>query len=181
MFSDGLTLTVAMLAAYCPQCGAPNPVSLVAPRELTCSHCHYRGSPPPEVVAELPRAAQLVGQMDARRRQLSGLQKRALLSRSAGCLYLVLLGLFARGFAGMGVSCATGEQTPPTWMLVLGFLPVVVMLISGGLGGWWIRREQRRLEEACAAVPPDAPGEPARCHLCGAPCLHQVGCQVDLP
>jgi hypothetical protein len=160
-----------MLAAHCPRCGAPNPVSLATPERQRCDHCKYDGAPAPETLAHLRHARDLLLQQDAGERTLNKLQRRTLLSawwqklKFASVLLLVTIPFVL--FAG---TCSLMSGHVAWWVVVImGFLPVTIMFASGAFGAWIIARARRNLEEACAATPPRAPGEPACCHVCGAP------------
>lgn len=66
-----------MLAAPCPQCGKPAPVSLARTDEMHCGACGFRGRPTPEVAQELMMASSALAPLDARHRQLTESQKRS--------------------------------------------------------------------------------------------------------
>ncbi len=159
----------SMLAARCPQCGAPTPVSAAAPDLLDCAYCSYVGPPPPEVAASLRAAAAVLGSMQARRRQLTSFQHRTL--GRMGCsmaLYFALLGALALPFAIFAAACTAFRDEIETWvLLIVGFGPLIVVLVSGAFGWWWMRRSRAALEHACAATPPPVRGRPARCRVCG--------------
>ncbi|WP_437734008.1 hypothetical protein [Sorangium sp. So ce1335] len=164
-----------MLAVHCPRCGRPAPVSLASPDLMACAACHHRGPPPAEAAQGLRAAAQIVLQADVRRRQLSDALRRTLATASrrharllvvfalasvpiTGFAALVLLGLWIS--ADRDGRLVTGGMVVAAWLGTVGAGAAVLALV---------RRRQRRLEEACAARPPAAPGEPAACHVCGAP------------
>ncbi|XXT19538.1 hypothetical protein WME94_55880 [Sorangium sp. So ce429] len=164
-----------MLAVHCPHCGRPAPVSLASPDLMACAACHYRGPPPAAAAQGLRAAAHVVLQTDVRRRQLSDALRRALVTASqrharllvvfalasvpiTGFAALILLGLWVSPDTDGDV--VTGGMVVASWLGTVGAGAAVLALV---------RRRQRRIEEACAARPPAAPGEPAACHVCGAP------------
>ncbi|WP_438006918.1 hypothetical protein WME89_51670 [Sorangium sp. So ce321] len=164
-----------MLAVHCPRCGRPAPVSLASPDLMACAACHYRGPPPAAAAQGLRAAAHVVLQTDVRRRQLSDALRRMLVTASqrharllvvfalasvpiTGFAALILLGLWVSPDTDGDV--VTGGMVVASWLGTVGAGAAVLALV---------RRRQRRIEEACAARPPAAPGEPAACHVCGAP------------
>ncbi|WP_434044627.1 MULTISPECIES: hypothetical protein [Sorangium] len=164
-----------MLAVHCPRCGRPAPVSLASPDLVACAACHYSGPPPGEAAQGLRAAAHVVFQADVRRRQLSDALRRTLVTASQRHARLLVVFALASvpitGFAalvllGIWISpdddgrLVTGGMVVASWLGTLGAGAAVLALV---------RRRQRRIEEACAARPPAAPGEPAACHVCGAP------------
>lgn len=159
-----------MLATECPNCGAPSRVSLVQPDRMSCRHCGYGGAPPPDVQAHLSAAARALHHIDVRRRQLTALQRRTLLSAGLGkALFLVVLVLLTLPFGTCAMTCTRMSDSVQTWAVVLlGFGPLAIVLAAGALGVWLIGRRRRQLEDACVAAPPLAPGEPAGCRVCGA-------------
>lgn len=166
-----------MLAAHCPRCGAPNPVSLATPERQRCDHCKYDGAPAPDTLAHLRHARDLLLQQDARERTLSSLQRRTLMSAWWQKLKFAIVLLFVTiPFVFFAGTCSLMSGQVAWWVVVvMGFLPLAVMLASGAFGAWIIARARRNLEEACAASPPRAPGEPACCHVCGAPLSNAPG------
>jgi hypothetical protein len=155
-------------------------VSLYAPETLSCDHCRYVGPPRPETLHHLRAAAQVLSHSDLRGRQLSRAQRFAIGSAwiSKG-IYLLLLALLTLPFACTATFCTAMSAELEVWViLTIGFIPLLIMLASGGFGFWWIGLERSRLEAACAALPPRAPGEPACCHVCGAPLTPVPGASV---
>ncbi|MFK7988911.1 MAG: hypothetical protein AB8I08_23030 [Sandaracinaceae bacterium] len=155
-----------MLSVRCPQCGKPAPVDLSAPGSLRCDACHYLGEPDPEARERIQAAASLLGEMSANRRQLGTLAGRALGSGTIRTLlYLTLaavLGLPLLLFAGFFILEAS-------WLLaLLASIPVLFLLVLSVIGFLALRRSFAKLARACAARPPSAPGEAAKCHVCGA-------------
>ncbi len=169
-----------MLAARCPQCGAPTPVSAANPDHLDCAYCSYVGPPPPDVAASLRAAGAVLGRLEARRRQLSTFQQRTL--NRMGCsmvLYFALLATVALPFALSAATCtAVRDAMPISILIVMGFGPLLVVLASGAFGWWWMRRSRAALELACAAQPPAAQGRPARCRVCGGDLWSRPGSAV---
>lgn len=169
-----------MLAARCPKCGAPTPVSAAAPDHMDCAYCAYVGPPPAEVQADLRAAAAVLGRMTSRRRQLTRFQQRAL--GRMGCssvLYFALLAAMALPFAISAAACTAIRDEMDTWALVVvGFGPLLVVLASGAFGWWWMRRSRAALSLACAAQPPAARGRPACCRVCGGELTPRAGSVV---
>ncbi|WP_438017282.1 hypothetical protein WMF18_42035 [Sorangium sp. So ce315] len=164
-----------MLAVHCPRCGRPAPVSLASPDVMECAACHHRGPPPAEAARGLRAAAHIVFQADVRRRQLSDALRRTLVTASRR--HARLLVVFA--LASVPITAFAALVLLGIWIsddsdgrLVTGGMVVAAWLGTVGAGAAVlavVRRRQRRIEEACAARPPAAPGEPAACHVCGAP------------
>lgn len=108
---------------------------------------------------------------DVRSRQLSDTQKRELrdaklaLLKFWGVLSLVTLP-WLLGAAG----CVAVSSDMQWWVVaIVGFGPLVIRLATGAVGSALLAKRKRLLEAACTALPPLAPGEPARCHVCGGP------------
>ncbi|WP_437334927.1 hypothetical protein [Sorangium sp. So ce394] len=164
-----------MLAVHCPRCGRPAPVSLASPDLMECAACHYRGPPPAEAAQGLRAAAHVVFQTDARRRQLSDALRRMLVAASRRhARLLVVFSLASVPITALAAIILLGVWVSPDTEgnLVTGGMVVAAWLGTVGTGAAVLalmRRRQRRIEEACAARPPAAPGEPAACHVCGAP------------
>ncbi|WP_437287904.1 hypothetical protein [Sorangium sp. So ce406] len=164
-----------MLAVHCPRCGRPAPVSLASPDLMACPACHHRGPPPGEAAQGLRAAAHVVFQADVRRRQLSDALRRTLVTASRRhARLLVVFALASVPITGFAALVLLGIWVTPDddGRLVTGGMVVAAWLGTVGAGAAvlaLVRRRQRRLEEACAARPPAAPGEPAACHVCGAP------------
>jgi hypothetical protein len=163
-----------MLAVDCASCGGV--VTLELASDLTrCGFCDHRAALPPAAAQRVLAARQLLATLDASKRQLSGAQQRALAWSGAiqGCFIALLVvfllpllglaGLFAYIFAVQG-EVSWGVLV---WLIMPSFLPLVVLLLPGMAYNVVLRGRRRRLERACAAVPPDRPGQPARCHVCG--------------
>jgi len=157
-----------MHAVHCPHCGAPVRVSLLSPDGILCRHCRYSGPPSPSDAHKIREAATVVGSLDQRQRQFSFLRRKA----SAGGIWLLLSLLWAsfplaaaaatvswliRKSYGKDIGAAAFSLTVGVALLVLA-LGVVVLTVKHVL-----------LRRACTAEPPEAPGEPASCFLCGAP------------
>ncbi len=182
-----------MLAAKCPQCGAVSPVSLAAPEHLHCRYCQYAGSPAQEVVAELHHARAALWQIDTGRRQLTS-QQRRMVERAQGqslglmaVLALVSLPLLLCGACSTWITLADDFHTSSLPFFVAGLFPPALVLGLGLLLFRVHRGGVQRLARSCAAVPPSAPGQPALCHVCGAPLTSEASrgvvrcgfCQAD--
>ncbi|WP_437762701.1 hypothetical protein WMF27_44895 [Sorangium sp. So ce281] len=164
-----------MLAVHCPRCGRPAPVSLASPDRMACAACHYRGPLPGEAAQGLRAAAHVVFQTDVRRRQLSEALRRRLVTASRRhARLLVVFALASVPITLLGALIVLGVWVSPDTEgnVITGGMVVAAWLGTVGTGAAVLavmRSRQRRLEEACAARPPAAPGEPAACHVCGAP------------
>ncbi len=160
-----------MIGALCPRCGAPCSVSLATPNQIACAHCAYVGAPPAEAGREIHAAIGVLGGLAVRRRQLNGLQRRAVTSSWLySALFLIFFALLVIPFALFTLILLLGPGPSNFfYTATLGFVPLLLVLVSGGFGLWWLRRSRRKLLDRCAAVPPPVPGQPARCHVCGAP------------
>jgi hypothetical protein len=163
-----------MLAIDCASCGGV--VTLEIASDLTrCGFCGHQAPLPPAAAQRVLAARELLATLDASKRQLSGAQQRALAWSGAiqGCFIALLVafvlpllglaGLFAYIFATQG-EVSWGVIV---WLILPSFLPLVVLLLPGMAYNVVLRGRRKRLERACAAVPPDRPGQPARCHVCG--------------
>ncbi|MGE0326714.1 MAG: hypothetical protein AB7S68_30585 [Polyangiaceae bacterium] len=166
-----------MLAAKCPNCGATSPISLELPDLLDCSYCAYQGPLPPHIEQEVVAAREALWAMQAQRRQLSvrrfqavaGVERaRWLAQLSFGFVTAVLLCCGGGGAVAylLTVRRLTLAQAP-----ILGFaiVPLVFSVSVSALLFWWLKRRERRVRQIIAALPPAAPGHPARCHVCGGP------------
>jgi hypothetical protein len=160
-----------VLAAHCPNCGAANPVSVAEPQRYACQYCKYDGPPQADVSRRLEQAAEVVADLDQRKLQLSYQQQRALESgASSRVIYAGMLVVVTLPSVVLAKTCSSGPSFVSGWLgplLVYG--PIVSVLVFGGLGLRSMLRSRHGLEEACAAIPPQEPGMPARCHVCGAP------------
>lgn len=165
-----------MYAARCPGCGAPAPLTLAEPNRLRCPSCGYDGASPPGVAAHLGAAAEQLFRDRERARQLGNAQRRLIASGFWSSVVYVALGLAVlipcpcclwlafrpdEAFDAADFSCIA--------------VPVLVSLLGLAGGLVVIARARRRLAEACAAVPPAGPGEPAGCHVCGGPVAPDPG------
>jgi hypothetical protein len=143
-------------------------VSLLSPDAILCRHCRYSGPPSPSDAQKIREAAAVVGSLDQRQRQFSFLRRKA----SAGGIWHLVSLLWAsfplaaaaaivswliRKSYGRDIGTAAFSLTVGVALLVLA-LGVVVLAVKHFL-----------LRQACTAQPPEAPGEPASCFLCGAP------------
>lgn len=164
------------LAIACPSCGRPMPVNLAAPEVLRCAACGFAGVPPPAIGQRLHAARGILFGLDVRLRQLSAKQRGAIEGASnLRSLFLILSSLIAIplaiwALAGVAVSVddSTGEDYGVTG-IVMAIGPLLSYGAISVLGYRYIRRRQRALEDACSAQPPREKGEPAACHVCGAP------------
>jgi hypothetical protein len=165
------------LAIACPRCGRPAPANLAAPDVLRCAACGFFGAPPPEIGQRLHAARGLLFSLDVRLRQLSHAQRRAIEGAAQlRLLYFILSSIIAVPLAlwALFALAAVVSSDDPTddygvAAYVLAVAPLLVFGALTALGHRYIRRKQRALEDACAARPPRERGEPAGCHVCGAP------------
>ena len=162
-----------MLTGACPRCGRPIPLSLATPERVACAACGFAGAPPPDVRERLAAAAQILGSIHARERQLTGQQQRALTSsRGAAIGYWLttaLVGLPLLACGGLGSFFALGAQEASFSGAALSLAPLGLFVVAAILGQRWVNRRYSALRIACAALPPAGPGQPAACHVCGAP------------
>jgi hypothetical protein len=147
-------------------------MSLATPSVLQCTACRYVGPPAPRDSERLAHAATVLWSLDVRQRQLDAAQLRLLRSARRGRLGLVL-SLIAGALAlSPCVACALMSvllPEPGYGMALSCGAPVFVFALTGAALLAIAFRRRRSLEEACAAEPPELPGQPARCHVCGAP------------
>jgi hypothetical protein len=165
------------LGIACPRCGRPAPANLAAPDVLRCAACGFFGAPPPEVGQRLHAARALLFTIDVRLRQLSDAQRRAIEGaarlRNIFIIISAIIAVPLALWALFGSLVSAGSSDPTDDYGVTGYVLAVAPLLLFGaltaLGHSYIRRKQGALEAACAARPPRATGEPAGCHVCGAP------------
>lgn len=162
-----------MLVTTCPRCGKPTPARLASPTEIVCSACGYDGPPTENAAPTLLAAREFLLGRDVRRRQLTDARARAL-SQNAPLVYGLI-------FAVASLPCAASFSWMLSWSraacggverfggAVLAALPLTALLVYGARSLRRIASAQRELRAACAAVPAETQGQPARCHLCGAP------------
>ncbi|RLB49722.1 MAG: hypothetical protein DRJ42_20445 [Deltaproteobacteria bacterium] len=159
-----------LFGAECPGCGRPLAFTLGQPEEFRCDACGTQGRHPPEVVEQLRKADDLLRQSDARNRQFDGVQRFSL--RASGVLLGIYLFVFfvAMVPAGCSAGCAVVHSVggTPAGVMMMG-LPPVILFTSGVLGLLILLWTRRSLREKSAAIPPAAPGAPARCRVCGGP------------
>jgi DNA-directed RNA polymerase subunit RPC12/RpoP len=161
----------------CPNCGKPSIASLAKPDAMQCAACGHRGSPPPDVVHSLREAAAIIGRSSVEARQLTDSVKRALASGNSyrrrftwifgGCSTPVVLFMLLMVIGAIATKAKDGNG----FVLAACFAMIVETVLLGIAGRALLARRQRMMEEACAAHPPSAPGEPTTCHVCGAPLL----------
>ncbi|MEO8877366.1 MAG: hypothetical protein ABI461_17360, partial [Polyangiaceae bacterium] len=162
-----------MLVTSCPRCGKPTPARLASPDEIRCAVCGYDGPPSPDAAPTLLAARDFLLGRDARGRQLDEARARAL-SQNAPLLFGVL---FVLASIPLTYELATTFHTLRDWSgrnetyggAVLATLLLIGVWIFGFRAFFRVKRAQDQLRKACAAVPPDRKGEPARCRVCGGP------------
>ncbi|MEO8801298.1 MAG: hypothetical protein ABI551_25625, partial [Polyangiaceae bacterium] len=135
--------------------------------------CGYDGPPLPEATPTLLAARQFVLERDARSRQLDDARARAL-SQNAPLLFAVL---FVLASVPLTYELVTTLPTLLDWSgrnqtyggAVLAFVLFIGIWIFGVRAFFRVKSAQARLRAACAALPPERKGEPARCRVCGGP------------
>lgn len=175
-----------MLAIACPRCGRPAAANLAAPELLSCPACGFRGPPPADAYQKLQAARHMLFGLDVRLRQLGDAQRRSLeTARSKRRGFLFITVVFAFPFA-LWALASLGSQLDPVdpadssspegVFFALG--PLAFFALGASLSYRFIKERQQRLEQACAARPPRVQGEPAACHVCGAPLHSAAGVAV---
>ena len=162
-----------MLVTNCPRCGKPTPARLASPDELVCASCGYDGPPSPDAAPTLHAAREFLLGRDVRKRQLDETRARAL-AQNAPLLFAIL-------FVLASIPCT--YEFASTWHTLRdwsgrsqtygGAAAATVMLIAVWIFGIYgflrVKRAQDQLRAACAALPPERKGDPARCRVCGGP------------
>jgi uncharacterized Zn finger protein (UPF0148 family) len=163
-----------VLAAHCPSCGSPAPVSLATPDWISCPSCRYGGAPDPEVSAQLRDAANALWAMNEGDRQLSQAQRYNLRASRSNLFVLgVVLLIIMVPLLGMAGSCSvlavSGQGFEPMALVLFlaGCLPFVVGICASILALRHVRNRGKELAVRCLALAPENAGEPARCHVCG--------------
>jgi hypothetical protein len=106
-----------MYVVTCPGCARPSAVSLAHPDMMACDACGYRGPIPEDAARSLRAAVAMIRGLDARGRQLSAVQRRAL--HSSGCTVAIVVALFlvlllpAMGLAVFGAHILEGFCLEP--------------------------------------------------------------------
>ncbi|MBW2524665.1 MAG: hypothetical protein JRI23_10840 [Deltaproteobacteria bacterium] len=139
---------------------------------MRCRHCGTTAPLTPAVLHQVQQATAVLGQIDARQRQLSASERRAVSSTWGSRVLYLLLAIFILGpfvaCGGCGLYWSATSERPLVGFLIMTLLPLTIMLLVVA-GGWlWIRRSRRAFALACAAVPPAVTGGNAACHVCGA-------------
>lgn len=152
-----------MLAAPCPKCAKPVPLSLAKPDSLVCA-CGFSGAPTSETIRELHEASSVLGTFDARHRQLTPGQRRSLATaslRAGVTIAFVVLFVF-------GVAELYRRPAPAGAAAGLGVALVAVVVLR-------TRALRRNLAAAFGGTRCRVCGEPiagtdpvARCHHCAA-------------
>jgi uncharacterized Zn finger protein (UPF0148 family) len=162
-----------MLVTTCPRCGKPTPARLASPNEIVCAACGYDGPPSPEAASTLLAAREFLLSRNARSRQLDEARSRALAQNAP----LLFGALFVLATVPLTYEFATTFSTLRDWSgrnstyggAVLGALLFVGIWIFGIRSFFRVKRAQEDLRAACAALPPERKGDPARCRVCGGP------------
>lgn len=118
-------------------------------------------------------AAGVLSSLGAANRQLSKDQQRLILGFGLGQSCVVLLGIsvgllamFLGGITLIFFALNRG-RADPTPFLFFG-LPALCMFAAVVTALVYMTSRRNRIYQACAAVPPEGPGETALCHVCGA-------------
>ncbi len=134
------------------------------------------GPVPPEVGARLVAADRELLATDVRTRQFSADARRALaraMDLKARAIASFGLGALPTGFfafLGVAVQEAGDAGLAAKITMALFFAAPFLLFVGIGFVAWTMLDAARnRLFAASAAVPPQRPGEPATCALCGAP------------
>lgn len=166
-----------MLAMHCRRCGAPVPLSLAQSDAVRCAFCDQESALPDDVAARLKAAGEMLSRHDASERQIRGMARLAVPFGGGaeklylGCAGFALLPIAAMIAAGtVQVFTAKGLNWGIAGIQLLATSVVAVAIAGTAFASLSIlRKAGRRVAEAAAAVPPERPGEPVRCHVCGAP------------
>lgn len=153
------------------------PANLADPSALRCAACGFFGAPPPEIGGRLHAARGVLFGLDVRLRQLSAAQRRALTNAANYRLEFILisaiLAVLLSCWAIPGVTSVLSPHDPTddrgVSALLLAVLPLCSFTALALIVYRVLRRKHQALEDACAARPPREKGEPAGCHVCGAP------------
>jgi hypothetical protein len=153
------------------------PANLAEASSLRCAGCGFSGAPPPEVGSQLHAARAMLFSLDVRLRQLSSAQRRALERASTYRLAFILVAsilallLSCWALAGLSIMRAPEDPTddPGVSGILFALMPISFFAVIALASYRYIQRKHRALENACAARPPREKGEPAGCHVCGAP------------
>lgn len=165
-----------MLSCSCPSCGAPIPLTLALTSEICCRACRTVSPTPAEVQQWLLTARTELFHLDVRSRQFDVAARtgiRRAIRSGRGTLVALILG--ASPFVavvGYTIGQAATHSGP-----VINHVTVVLLLCVPGLIYGLIGRvlyekvtdAKRKLLTIAAAVPPERPGDPSGCSLCGAP------------
>jgi hypothetical protein len=156
----------------CDRCGKVVRVRLDRDVQI-CGACSAQVTFRPEVAQRIAAARSALLSMDLRSRQLTARQRNAVEGSS---LWMVLvLGAVVVACLPFGgcttFAIFTDDVHPDDRMFLVGTFgaPLVVMAVLGATVVYAFRRAHRKLLGACAALPPATPGDPAACHVCGAP------------
>ncbi|MGH7280905.1 MAG: hypothetical protein ACRELY_05225, partial [Polyangiaceae bacterium] len=162
-----------MLVTSCPRCGKPTAARLASPDELRCAACGYDGPPSADAIPTLHAARDFLLGRDVRKRQLGDARARAL-SQNAPLLFAILFVLASfpctyEFFATFDTLRDWSGRNQTYGGAVLATLILVSVWIFGIGAFFRVKRAQADLRAACAALPPERKGDPARCRVCGGP------------
>lgn len=140
---------------------------------MACPTCGFTGALSPAVQAQLQSAQRLLQSIGARDRQLTGQQQRALtssrgatlgywLTTAAVSVPLILCG-------ALGGMISLGRKEVSFVGALMSIAPLALFVLVAVVGQRAVKKRYAALRIACAAVPPPSPGQPAACHVCGAP------------
>lgn len=154
----------------CPACGAPLEPSLAEPDATVCPSCSRRGAPTGAAAVAVAATRRAVQDLGQQRATLSDRQERAV-SSTRGALSVVAAVSALLALPSLLVSIVVGalereaHRGPSAWPHLPWILLVPVTLAALLV----VRRAVAEVESLCGALAPRTPGEPARCHACGAP------------
>ena len=159
----------------CPRCGAPLPVTLASLRGVRCRACGYAGPAAPDIVERLAAAERALHTAGLHARQFDARARAAIvraLHAGVGVTVAIVLGglpfaLLVPLAIAVGV---TSDELLASRVLGVLFIaaPAIVYAAVAVVLVRALKRARANLLEGCAAVPPERPGEPAACSLCGA-------------
>jgi hypothetical protein len=157
-------------------------LSLATSERVRCLACGHDGPPAPEVAERLREAGVMLRGLDVRERQLDASQaaaiQRALGERRTLRLVVALTSLLPALWGAFFLLMFLLDDEGERGSLVILLPPMLLPLaIYGGLVVLVLRHAGRKREgllALCAAEAPGAPGEPASCHVCGAPLVGEA-------
>ena len=170
-----------MLSCSCPSCGAPVPLTIASASEIRCRACRTVSPPPPDVQQWLLAAQAELFHLDARTRQFDAAARtgiRRAIRSGRGTLVGLILGaspfVALLGYVIGQAATHSGPVINRVTIVLLLCVPLLIYSLIGRALYVRVTEAKRRLLVIAAAVPPEHPGDPSGCSLCGAP-LHASG------